>query len=57
MKIGEGAHPDLRKKWDEYKAWDYKSVSAQLQGIMQARNALNHNQAMDADQVLKAMEH
>ena len=24
---------------------------------MQARNALNHNQAMDADQVLKAMEH
>ena len=57
MKIGEGAHPDLRKKWDEYKAWDYKSVSAQLKGIMQARNALNHNQAMDADQVLKAMEH
>jgi hypothetical protein len=55
-KIGEGCHPDLCKKWPEYKSWDYSSACSGLKTIMQGRNALNHNEPMDILRVLLVIE-
>ena len=42
-KLGEGANVDLRKKWPEYKNWDFKTAQPLLKMVPCSRNLLNHD--------------
>ena len=52
LKLGEGANHELKKKWQQYKDWDYSNVESQLKAVPPARNALNHNQPLDVATVV-----